>query len=382
MALRLGRRVARSKDARPRIVFVSGEPDAPGHRYRVVHVASALSPEFFETVVIRGDELPEHLEEFGAADILWIWRAPYWDWLAAALEEARDAGARVVYDVDDLVFDPELARPDVVDALRTIGAAADDQARVYADVRRALLEADHCTVPTERLAREVRRLGLPTTVVPNGFDVGFLRTAEDARRVRESGEPTATVRIGYAAGTFTHQRDLAVAVPALARLLAEHPEARFVTFDGAVDISEFPELRALARQVELRPLVPLDDLPREYARFDLNIAPLEVGNPFCESKSELKFFEAALCGAATVASPTETFAAAIRSGRTGFLALDDQSWHAALSRLLDARLRRRVANRARREAVWRFGPEHRAALVNRLVANLLETQPRPGPASV
>ena len=42
----------------------------------------------------------------------------------------------------------------------------------------------------------------------------------------------------------------------------------------------------------------------EKARFDINLAPLEVGNPFCEAKSQLKFFEAGLVNCTTIASPT------------------------------------------------------------------------------
>ena len=168
--------------------------------------------------------------------------------------------------------------------------------------------------------------------MPNGFDADFFRVAERARS-RQRADAQSVVRVGYAAGTFTHQRDLAVAAPALARILTDNENVRFVTTE-AVDIGEFPELSSLAAQVELRPLVPFDQLPLEYARFHVSIAPLEVGNPFCEAKSEVKYIEAALVGVGTVASPTEPFTAAIRHGETGFLATDDDSWYEALSRLV------------------------------------------------
>jgi glycosyltransferase involved in cell wall biosynthesis len=356
---------------------VSGEPNTPGNAYRVTRVASALPPESFETSVIAVDQLRKRMAELTEADVLWIWRAPYSRRLAAAIDAARSIGARIVFDIDDLLFRPELARSDVIDGNRYLGLLRRTAVwRLYTNLRRALVQADHCTAPTEPLARQIRRLGKSATVVPNGFDAGFMQAADEARRT--AAPEGGVVRIGYAAGTFTHQRDLAVAVPALARVLAEHRGARFVTFGDAVDVGEFPELQAMAGQVELRPLVPLDEVAGEYARFDVNIAPLEVGNPFCEAKSELKYFEAALAGAVTVASPTEPFATTVRDGETGFLAADEESWYEILSRLVrDAETRTRVANAARRDALWRFGPERRALLVGRLVTDLVALRDDP-----
>jgi glycosyltransferase involved in cell wall biosynthesis len=361
--------------ARHRVVFISGEPSLwAGVRYRILNIASALPPRFFESVIIRLGELPERLGELDRVDVLWVWRSPYWDVLAEAIDTARAAGAAIVCDVDDLVFRPELARPDVVDALRTLNVAPEDLARHYADVRKLLLEADHCTVPTAPLARELEVLGLPTTVVPNGFDADFFRVAERARSGQRAGAQSV-VRVGYAAGTFTHQRDLAVAAPALAQVLRDNKNVRFVT-TKAVDIAEFPDLASMAAQVEQRELVPFDLLPFEYARFQVNIAPLEVGNPFCEAKSEVKYLEAALVGVGTVASPTEPFSAAIRHGETGFLATDDDSWYDALSLLVsDERIRNELGvsahpprrsdpiragvSRARREHAAQAAPKQR-----------------------
>ena len=61
-------------------------------------------------------------------------------------------------------------------------------------------------------------------------------------------------------------------------------------------------------------MVPLADLPAEMARFDVSIAPLEVGNVFCEAKSELKYVQAALLDVCTIASPTGPYRRAIRDG--------------------------------------------------------------------
>ena len=89
----------------------------------------------------------------------------------------------------------------------------------------------------------------------------------------------------------------------------------------------------------------------------MNLAPLEVGNAFCEAKSELKFFEAALVGVCTVASPTDPFARAMRHGETGLLAATTEEWREAIDHLLsDAAIRRSMAQAAQEDVLHRFGP--------------------------
>jgi SAM-dependent methyltransferase/uncharacterized protein YbaR (Trm112 family) len=93
------------------------------------------------------------------------------------------------------------------------------------------------------------------------------------------------------------------------------------------------------------------------------MAPLEVTNPFCEAKSELKFFESALADVPVIASPTGPFRRAIRHQETGFLASSPDEWQNSLMQLVDdGNLRRRIGRAAHRDVLWRYGPERRAKL--------------------
>ena len=130
-------------------------------------------------------------------------------------------------------------------------------------------------------------------------------------------------------------------------------ECRLVLFrtpDGAlpfIDIEEYPALAGLEQQIEWRSLQPFMNLPTEMARFDINLAPLEVGNPFCEAKSELKFFDAALVDVPTIASPTGPYRRAIVHGSTGFLAASGDDWYIYIKRLVkDPALREQIGHSA------------------------------------
>ena len=366
--------------ARPRVVLCSGEPDTPGHSYRVKMLAEALASRGCDAIVIVPSQLGDVPPVFGRDCALIIWRASWSRKIESLVKAARTAGAKIVFDVDDLMFEPRLATIEVVDGIRTQGLEEAGIAEFYRRVRQTLRAADFCTCPTLPLATAMRRHNKPVMVLPNGFDDATLLRSRRAAAGRRTQQGDGRVRLGYAAGSRTHQRDFARAAGAVAQVLREHPQCLLVLFrrckaDGDVpflNIAEFPELRGLESQIEWRDLVPLDAVPDELARFDINLAPLETGNPFCEAKSELKYFEAALVDVVTVASPTAPFAAAIRHGETGFLAADEAEWHAALTRLVrEPELRASVARKAFLDVLWRYGPERRAEMAEVFLGQVL-----------
>ena len=320
------------------------------------------------------EDIPQNLQHLAAADVLYLWRTPWSDKIAAAVETARLAGAKVVFDVDDLMVDPKIARTEIIDGIRTQFLTEEMVVTHYSNIKRTMLAADICIASTEELAGHMRAEWMPARTLRNSFDHDTLARSRLAARcwTRERDD---LLRIGYAAGTPTHQRDFAVCAEAVAKTLRAFPQARLVLFRRdaltMLDVEEFPELRGLEDQIEWRSFVPLERLPEELARFDVNLVPLEVGNPFCEAKSELKFFEAALVDVPTIASPTGPHRRAISNGTTGFLADKPDDWFQALSQLLGkASLRKRVAAAARREVLWSYGPERLVDEVTELLGLL------------
>ncbi|MBV9198904.1 MAG: glycosyltransferase, partial [Alphaproteobacteria bacterium] len=338
------------------IVFVSGFPLTPSETYRVLHPMEVLR-EWKKTVHITNDEIEAHAEELTSALIIVLFRVAWSPKLAEIISAARKNGCVIVYDLDDYVFEPAIADANYIDGIRFLSEAEVPLYRQgVRQYRQALEASDCCTLSTEFLADQVRELGKPAYVLPNGINPGMLGRYDRALEQRRATEPDTRLRIGYAAGTLTHQRDFGIVRDALFELLTSREDV-MLTIVGQINLSEFPELEALSDRVELRQLVPHNELPNEIARFDINIAPLEVGNPFCEAKSELKFFDAALLEVPTVASATQPLCAAIRHGESGFIAETREQWAESLTRLLDdRRLRMRMGKLARAEALRRFGP--------------------------
>jgi glycosyltransferase involved in cell wall biosynthesis len=359
---------------RPRILYVSGEPATPGHTYRVTRAMEAA--EALGWQASWSEVAPVNPAMLRGSQAVVLWRVPHSQHVQGIIDCARAEGARVIFDVDDLMFRREYATVTMIDGIRSQRFSETQTQEFFEKVGRTMAEVDLVTCPTEELAHQARFVGKPAFVLPNGFDTQTLATARLAVRAWR-GFPDHVLRIGYAGGSRTHQRDFAQAVPALARILRERQECRLVLFrdprsgEGVVLADEYEALAPCIGQIEWRDMVSLPELPKELARFDINLAPLEPDNLFCAAKSELKYFEAALAGVPTIASPVGRLGRAITHGRTGMIASDEAGWYEALQRLAgDAGLRYRMGRDAYHDALWRCGPQQRRDRMRSLFTQL------------
>jgi SAM-dependent methyltransferase/GT2 family glycosyltransferase/glycosyltransferase involved in cell wall biosynthesis len=358
-----------------RVVYLSGEPHTPGHTYRVTRMAAAARLAGAEVRELNTAEVGPNSPEFDRCDLLAIWRAPWTPALEAVVAAAKKRGTQVLFDVDDLMFEPELAREEIIDGIRSQGFDAPSTAALFGRIAQMIGMADMTAAPTRYLAGRLQRHGKPAFLLSNGFDTRTWTVSRRAVRQRRSAVSDGLLRIGYAAGSRTHQKDLAVAADAIAFVMRERPQTRLVLFrkhdQTCIDVDEFPSLAALQDRVEWRDMVDLGDLPSELARFDISIAPLQLPNPFCEAKSELKYFESALVEVPLIASPTAVFQAAVTHGETGMLAATDEEWRTALIALIDdAELRARLGATAYRSVLWEYGPERRIDRMRSLLAQV------------
>jgi|GEM_PF-1188950 len=332
-----------------RVLLVSGSA-GDMERYRCHNAAEQLSLQGIDALVTTiGDrDVPDLVSRY---DVLLLHRVADVDVTEALVEQARLAGITVLMDVDDLVFDPDAAA--YIDALRWMDAA--DRALFLDGIegcRRCLLLCDGALVTTEALAGAVRRLGKRAWVHRNSPSLELLRLSDEARRTRPPAD--GRVVVGYASGTRTHNRDFALVAPALERLLAERPEVDLWIL-GVLDLDE--RWTRWGGRVRRLPRVPWRELPGLLARLDVNLAPLEANNAFCEAKSELKYLEAGAVAVPTVASDVGAFRHAIRDGDNGVLVADATGWLPALRRLVtDRALRRDLGARAYADVHARYHP--------------------------
>jgi glycosyltransferase involved in cell wall biosynthesis len=270
------------------------------------------------------------------ADALVVCRAFYSAPLARLVARARARGLRVLYDVDDLVFDIKQVHL-VVDALdqdTNSDATWDAWFGWIGRYQAALRLCEGAIVTNNFLAARVQACipEMSVRVIQNFLNrkqQEFSRALFEAKR-KGGFASDGLLHIGYFSGTPSHNRDFAIAAKPLERLLDTERNAvlRIVGF--------VPPTAGLARhtaRIETHPLQDFMNLQRLIAEVEINIAPLQ-DNTFTNCKSELKYFEAAIVGTPTVATPTHTFARAMRDGEDGYLARAHE-WDAKLAEAVE-----------------------------------------------
>lgn len=240
----------------------------------------------------------------------------------------KNQGTIILYDTDDLVFDRDAFKyidsPDFSDPLR-----AKLYLRSMERQKEMLLAADGVLVSTHYMVKQVRRLNKPVWVHQNALSQEMICLSEDAYQARKSHNE---IIMGYASGTRTHDRDFAVAASALRQILVQYPQTELWLI-GDVDPGEGWE--GFGDRVRRIPKLKWRQLPGYLAQLDINLAPLVAGNPFAESKSAIKYMEAALVRCPTIASACAEFKEVICDGENGFLAHNDKEWLGKLTLLVE-----------------------------------------------
>ena len=329
-------------------------------RYRCEHQAEQLQSYGFTTDVAHFDRV-DYDAVLNSYQCFLLHRVPHRMTVERFIKKAGELGKPVIFDVDDLVFDEnKLAY------IRALDGRSSREVQLYRDNvkqhHRTLALCQFALVATEPLRAAVQRAfpHVHCFINPNGLNDIQLRQAEQALQINKPGADEQIVRIAYLSGTPTHNRDFKECARALVRILETYSHARLMLV-GHLDSGE--EFARFGERIELRPPVPWQDLPRLIRRVDINLAPLELDNPFTECKSSLKYFEAAVLGVPTVASDLEPYRKSIAHSENGYLCRTEEEWFHCIARLIeDPSLREKMGSMARKDALinWttRAGAHH------------------------
>ncbi len=330
------------------LIITSGIGDSA--RYRAHHVAEALRRAGIAAQVTVQDNpfLSRYVRRF---EVFVFHRVLYMGSAKALYDAAKAAGKTIIVETDDLVYDPKFLRyMDFYTQMQPLERLQYKNGIGGEMVRDPYVRV--ATVSTSYLAERLREEGKRVFVVPNMLSQQDCARARRLRRHRHVSADTVT--IGYFSGVLSHNKDFAILTPVLTEIFQRYKQVRVAIY-GPLDLD--PALQSYADRFICRPYVPRMKHFANIASVDINIAPLE-DNPFCQAKSELKFFEAGIVGVPTVASATQTFREAITQGVDGYVAETTQEWVTALSALIDdASLRERIGAAALRTANKRYTTE-------------------------
>jgi glycosyltransferase involved in cell wall biosynthesis len=309
------------------------------YRYRCAHGAEQLRADGVPANVMHiGD--PNLLAALPAYSVVVLFRLPWSGRVEALLLAIRRQGATPVFEIDDLIFDPEFEP--LLGFLRDLRPSAQREYRErFRRLRRTFDACDAFVGSTPALVRAAVALGRREAILhPNLVPSAYEQLARWLVRRGRMSPPT----IAYLSGSNTHDRDFAVASGALARILTDDRRVRLLVC-GFVDLPA--AMRPFADRVVQIPYQDWRVYPWAVAGCAVTLAPMAVRNAFADAKSALKFFEPGIFGVPVVATPTEPFRAAIVDGETGFLADTEDEWEGRIRQALDPDVGRAVGRRAR-----------------------------------
>ena len=201
-----------------------------------------------------------------------------------------------------------------------------------------------CTTTTTFLANKLEKEGKKVFIVKNKLSKEDVEWSKEILK-KQSNRKVDEIVIGYFSGTISHNKDFATITKALTEVFKKHPQVKLLLV-GPLDL-DHSLVKSFGDRIISTPYVPRKKHFENIAKVDINISPLEKDNPFCEGKSELKFFEAGILKIPTVATATQTFCEAIEDGIDGFVAHDTKEWIEKLEKLiLDKKERQMIGQKA------------------------------------
>ena len=324
------------------------KPDSSTFRYRCYNTFEVtLESKEWQAIYFFKNEIEDLKKLLPKCSVLILGRqSGQDDKLAGLISSAHRNNIMVGLDIDDLIFDTEYL--DVM--LDAVGGKVDREFwfNYFLSVQRMAEKVDYYIATNAFLAKKLEAsFGKPCYIIKNSLNAEQIRASMVYSKQKKEGED---FRVGYFSGSPTHERDLGVAEPWLVKFLKKHRNTSLVVV-GYMNFSDEMQKLVEKKRVKFLEFTDFRKLQGKMADVEVNIAPLYL-NDFTNCKSELKFFEAAIAGTVTIASPSYTFKAAIRSGENGFLA-EGEEWFSKLEYLYKNSQKRRLMARTAREEVLR-----------------------------
>ena len=282
-----------------------------GHATRSLPVATSEIFEQWDVVLVRA----LHNEK---NSLLWRWAAQ------------TGQPALRVYDLDDDLW---AWRPGT------------NEDKYWNENRRLQVElniqcADLVTTPTDALAEVLMPLNPNVAVLPNTIPQKLLTLFPERRQ---------KFIIGWQ-GAQQHTIDLQVIYDPILRFMLRHPDVELHLW-GPEKFEQY--LPGIEDRIVCHPWV--QSVWTHYMRLnmDVGLAPLDVGDRFNETKSDIRLREYASLGIPFIASKSPAYTSTTLAAR-GLLAADETDWSNALELLYsDANLRHRISEQGRlRARLW------------------------------
>ncbi|GBQ13602.1 glycosyltransferase [Swaminathania salitolerans LMG 21291] len=326
--------------------------------YRVDQKAEQLKNAGFEVRIFDQDHgLHDFMGEAHKFQAAIFYRVPALPDIVRAINYAKSLGIATFYEIDDQIFDGDLYPPPFENYAGMV--TRNDYRGLALGVplfRVALEMCDFAIGSTPALVSQLERCapGKRVYMHRNGLDSRH-------RRVYLGAEPrydNDKVTVFYGSGTKAHKEDFNDLIePALIAAHKSYPGKIRLLVCGY--IPDVYRLRASGVEiVEIPGMLEAENFWTLLRSADINVAVLKPGK-LTNTKSEIKWLEAAMLGIPSIVSRTQTYEEILTDREDGLLCSTLAEWESAFKYLISSPdTRQKIGSNALRKALARYSEEH------------------------
>lgn len=342
------------------VVYLAEWGDQFTFRYRAYNMVQALyGSEEWKGIYVYKQEIARIRQYLDQIDCLVLVRY-HWDLdLNEFMDEVKSRAIPVVYDVDDYIFD-------IRELKNLLAAQGIDRPTPYeldfwhgfvSRIYQAADMADACLTTNAYLADLLKRVMKRNCLVIENFFNYWQYEASNYyyEQKRNSNHSRDEIVFGYFSGSNTHKNDLQLAMNGMNDIFEIFPNTKLLIV-GYMELDEKMQKLRDRGQLELKPIQNYVELQKTIAETDINLIPL-ADSVFTNSKSELKYFEAAIVGTISCASPTYVYKNCMKDGENGYLCQDGE-WFSKTYDLCKNGIPESMAETARNAAVEKYAYFH------------------------
>ena len=311
--------------------------------YRVDQKAVALEMQGYKVFVSKWADRESCIKLMQICSVVIFYRVPDLEPADECFEEARRLGLRIIYDIDDLIFNEEI----YASALSRYNISEKFKKHLLSDAkifRHAMLKADENWFSTKTLCDVAdEEYGTKSVCIQNSIPEELSEVAEEfSSRKKEC----STVKIFYGAAS-PHDKDVELVQEVLEEILTRNANAELVLIGDIRFNYKSLELKKRITKVDR---LGLRDYYYLISQCDIAVIPIE-SSLFNSAKSNIKYIEASVFAIPSVCSDLYEFSSVIRNGENGFIAKNRDEWISCLQLLIDSTEKREAIGEAARKTV-------------------------------
>ena len=320
------------------VLFISGYKSKlfpQLYKYRILHQKEQLKAGFLES----DDYYYLKFEPILVCNyrIIIFFECPWTKRIQEAITLAKSLNRRILFDVDDLVFDTKYT-----DIMPYTKVSSVKQKEKYDDIivriRKTLKLCDAAIASTQTTANELKNYVSNVFVNHNVANEEMWKLSQQVLIDKNDKTNLDRTIIGYFSWTFSDFINFEILKPILKKILREFKNVQILLVGNA----DFPDyLKEFDSQIILKKLNDWRKILEIVANVDINIVPLQ-NNIINSAKNEIKWIEASIVKVPTIASNLGIFKKVINHNITGILCSDLDDWYMSLKTLINKRDIRKI----------------------------------------